>query len=200
MALIALAETKEWIGVTTTDDDALLTALITRVVAFLEVQTGRHFDASASHTEYLDGNGSDELYINEPADTITSVHYRSYPGDSWTEITAGDADGFEQQGRKLLRKGMHRWARGYEYRVIYDFGYATGPEDVRQLALDLVKLKYGEAKIDAQAGAFDSYQIGDTSWRRGDSGGGTMSDSALMSVPFVAETIAHWRGIRRGVA
>ncbi|KKK47212.1 hypothetical protein LCGC14_3157500, partial [marine sediment metagenome] len=126
MALIDLVETKTWLKVTTSADDALLTALIARVTEFIEVQTGRFFAESAAHTEYFPGTGTLELWLNEPADTITSVHERSYPGDTFTEIVAGDSDGFELRGRRLLRKGLSRWIRGREYRVIYAFGYATG--------------------------------------------------------------------------
>lgn len=199
MALIATAETKTYLGVTGSADDTLIEGIIARVIEFIEAQTGRYFDEDAAHTEYFDGNGTDELWLREPADSITSVHYRDYPGDTWTEITAGAEDGFEIRDRTLIRKGLRAWDFGREYRVIYQFGYATGPEDVRQLALDLVKLKYGEAKIEASTGAYDSYQIGDTRWTRRDASSG-MSDSALLAVPFVAETIGHWRGMKRGVA
>lgn len=191
MALIGLSETKEWLGVKTTADDDLLAALIKRVAQFIEAQTGRFFDISTSHTEFVPGNGSGELWLNEPADTITSVHERAFPGDPFTEIVEGDSDGFEIRGRRLLRKGRARWNWGREYRVIYPFGYATGPEDVRQLALDLVKLKYQERDTNL---SLQSFQIGDTRWTR------ALSDDALMAVPFVAETIGHWRGLRRGVA
>lgn len=193
MAVISLAETKEWLDVTNTDDDTLITALIERVSEFIENQTGRFFGTATAHTEHLPGTGTNELWLNEPADTITSVEERSFPGDTWTTITEGDDDGFELLGRRLLRKGGARWIQGRQYRVIYQFGYATAPEDIRQLALDLVKLKYGEAQLEYSN--LQSFQIGDTRWSRG-----TMSDRSLMSVPFVAETIGHWRGIKRGVA
>ena len=195
MALIALDETKTFLGVTGSADDTLLNGIITRVIDFIEVQTGRYFDEDASHTEYFDGNATDTLYLNEPATSITSVHYRNYPGDTWTEITAGADDGFELRDRMLIRKGYYSWQVGVEYRVIYAFGYATGPEDVRQLAMDLVKMKYGEAKIDANAGALQSYRIGDTAWTRALG----ISNDSLMSIPWVAETISYWRG-RRWVA
>lgn len=191
MALITLAETKTWIGVPGAADDALLTALIVRVTEFLQVQTGRYFGDPIEHTEYLDGAGSGVLWLNEPAVTMTSVEERSAVGDAWTAIPTGDVDGWEQRGRMLIRKGGMRWSSGTEYRVIYDFGYATGPEDIRQLALDLVKLKYGEREYYT---GLESYQIGDTRWTR------ALGDEALSGVPFVAETLAHWRGMRRGVA
>jgi hypothetical protein len=197
VALIALAETKTWLGVSGSDDDALLTALIARVVAFLQVQTGRYFGESDSHTEYLPGTGTADLWLNEPADDITSVHERSYAGETWSEITEGDDDGFELRGRRLLRKGWASWSRDREYRVIYEFGYATGPEDVRQLALDLVSLKYSEHDTASEAASdLKSFQIGDTRWEKAIGA----DDASLARIPWVAETLAHWRGLRRGVA
>ena len=147
MPIVSYQDLRDWLGLGSDVDVALITELEVRAVAFIEGETGRFFGATGTtHTEYLAGTGAVALYLKETADTLTSVEERQQPGDTWTAIASADADGWEQRGHRLLRKGGSVWVKGYEYRVIYDFGYTAGsePQTIKQLVRDLVKLKYDE--------------------------------------------------------
>lgn len=164
------------------DRDTVLPALEAAAVDFVERETGRHFSASATFTDYLDGSGTRDIWLREAPSNITSVHERCEIGDDWEEIVEGDADGFELRGRQLLRKGGCTWERGYEYRAIYDFGYTGGqePKDIRQLVTDLVALRWRQRGIEGHAsGTQGSYSF-------------TVSD--LESIPGASEVIDRWRG------
>lgn len=151
--MIAIGELKSWLGnpdepgVTT-----LLTVLETMAVEFVEDETGRYFRTLIAHTEFIIGDGTRELRLNEDATAITSVGRRRLIGDTFETITEGDTDGFEirppqnqPSGRAtLLRKGALTWLDGYEHQVVYNFGYAAGSEPlrIRQAVKDLVALKF----------------------------------------------------------
>ena len=190
--MIAEAELKSWLGNPEEEGvTELLTDLETMAVQFVEDETGRFFGASATKTEYIIGDGSRDLYLNENATAITSVGQRRLIGDSYETITEADTDGFEiraprsDSGRaRLLRKGSLGWYDGYEHRVIYEFGYATDaePTRIRQAVKDLVALKYHSRgreglKSFAAGGASSSY----------------IDSSDVAQIPGLARTLALWR-------
>ena len=137
--MIAIPTLKSWLGLPDEPGvTALLTTLETMAVSFMENETGRHFGASETKTEFIEGDGTRDLHLNENATAITSVGQRLHIGDTFDTITEGNSDGFEiraprsEAGRaRLLRKGSIGWYDGYEYKVIYEFGYATDLEPVR---------------------------------------------------------------------
>lgn len=135
------------------DRDTVLSSLEAAAVDFVQRETGRYFGASTTFTEYIDGEDDREIWLNEPASSVTSVHERCDIGDVWEEIAEGDSDGWELRDARLLRKGGCVWERGSEYRVIYDFGYAAGsePGEIRQLVTDLVAHRYRQRGIEGHA-------------------------------------------------
>jgi len=144
--MIAASELRDIVQLKASDttEDTYLERLEGYAVDLVENATGRYFGASKTFTEFFDGEDVRALYLQEAASAITSVHRRSYPGDTWEEVTEAEESGWELQGRKLLRKGGSVWARGWEYRVIYDFGYAAGaePGEIRQAVGTLVAYWY----------------------------------------------------------
>lgn len=182
--MIELADLKAHLGTDQVkhdpDRDTVLPKFEAAAVDFVQRETGRYFGASSSFTEYLEGEDDRELWLNEPADSITSVHERCDIGDTWEEILEGDSDGWELRDARLLRKGGCVWQRGYEYRVIYSFGYAAGsePAEIRQLVTDLVALRWRQRGIE-----------GHTSGKLGDYGF-TVSD--LEAIPGAAEILERW--------
>lgn len=146
--MISLAKLKAALRITASTDDGYLVDLEVQAVSFVERETGRYFGAVASVTEYLIGGGTDTLFLSEaPAAPPTTVTERTYPGGDATTITAADADGYVLRGTmKLVRKGGGIWARGYEYEVTYDRGYAAEaePGEIRMLVTDLVAYWYEE--------------------------------------------------------
>ena len=190
--MIAIAELRRWLG--HPDEDgitALLVALETMAVQLVQDETGRFFGAEETRTEYIIGDGTRDLYLNENPTAITSVEQRRHIGDSYTTITEGDSDGFEIRaprsgsGRaRLLRKGSIGWYDGYEHRVIYEFGYATDAEPlrIRQGVKDLVALKYHSRGREG----LKSWSAGGSSWTQLDA-------SDVGQVPGLSRTLMLWR-------
>lgn len=194
--MIALSDLKAWLGnPTEAGVDDILTALEARAVDIVLAETERYFSTEATHTEILRGEGVRRLWLNENPSALTSVEERHRPGDSWTAIGENDSDGWELRQASapsgtaaVHRKNGHVWAFGYEYRIIYDFGYASGsePGEIRQAVLDLVALKFGERK---RAG-LRSETLGDYSYT-------TLADSMghrdLRAIPGLSRTLRRWR-------
>lgn len=125
----------------TADDEAYLTALEANAVAYVQRRLGWYIGASEAVTEYLDGSGTERLWLSDtPSTGPTEAVQRTSPGasDSST-ITASATDGFLVRGRKLVRKNGLAWVRGYEYQLAYTRGYASGaePDDVRMMVQTL---------------------------------------------------------------
>lgn len=163
------------------DRDTILASLEAGAVAFVEGETERYFQASTTFTLYLIGNGQRELWLPEAPSAITSIEERSEVGEAWTEIDSADDDGWELRSHQVLRKGGNVWERGYEYRVVYDFGYTAGsePAEIRQLVIDLVALRWRQRGIEGHAsGAMGGYSF-------------TISD--LNAIPGAAEVLERWR-------
>ena len=196
--MIDVSDLKVWLGNPSEPGvGTLLTSLEARAVEIIEAETLRYFGTSITHTELLEGDGSRALRIRERPAAVTSVEYRPYPGEAWAAITGGDADGWELQlprgvgGGVLMRKSGYRWTCGYEFRVIYDFGYTAGaePGDIRQAVFDIVSFLYNERGREGLRGE----TIGDYSYSV--MAEATGKRSMLTSMPTLAATIARWKGL-----
>lgn len=197
--MIDVAELKTWLGNPSepglTD---LLTALEADAVGLLEYETERYFGAEVEHTEELVGDGSEKLRIRERPSAITSVEYRSLPGESWTAIAGGDEDGWELRlpasesaGGILVRKNGNVWTDNYEFRVIYDFGYTPGqePGEIRLAVMRIVSFLYRdrgrEGLRSESVGDYSFSILAETSGKR----------DILSAVPGLDRTIRRWRGV-----
>lgn len=176
--MLQVPEIRDWLGLTSTDHDAILEDLEERAVEFIEKQTDRYFGEVQSFTDIMDGSGFDVLWLPEAPAALTSVHYRDVEG-VWIAYESTD---YELDGRQLFRLRGFAWPRGRRnIRVIYTAGYTEGaePADVKQAVLDLIALKYRGRGSEA----LQSQKIGDYSYTRAD----------ISRVPGLNETLAHWR-------
>lgn len=183
--MVPLSELKDWLDVTGTDDDNLLTNMEKRAVAFLEEQTNRYFGAERTVVEIVSGAGDDVLWLREPPVSITSVERRDAIGTGWETVdsTYYELDPINQ--RKLFRLGGYVWAKGRRnYKITYKDGYATGSEplDVYQAVIDLVAAQYRTMGAEG----VKSERMGDYQY--------TIAD--INDMPRVRETISAWRRIR----
>jgi len=163
------------------DRDTVLASLEAGAVAFVEGETDRHFGTTITITEYLQGTADDTLWLKEAPSAVTSVEERSEVGGTWTEIDTADSDGWELRSHQVLRKGGNVWERGYEYRVVYDFGYTSGsePAEIRQLVTDLVSFRWRQRGLEGHAsGAMSGYSF-------------TLSD--IEAIPGAEQVLERWR-------
>lgn len=72
--LTSLADTKAWLGISTTDDDMIITRLISQVSRVIMTSLNRPFLLPKTVTEYYDGNGASSLLLRSwPAVSVASV-------------------------------------------------------------------------------------------------------------------------------
>lgn len=150
--LCALADVKTYLGVTTTNTDAALTALITNVSAAIENYCNRTF-AQATYTDTYNGNGRPSLYLREGP--VTAVSAVTVDGVSVPAAASATASGYVFDDSMLyLRAGCpDRFNRGVQnVTVSYTAGYSAIPQDVNQACVEWVAFKFAKrSRIDEKS-------------------------------------------------
>jgi hypothetical protein len=130
--LVQLATAKAWLGVTTSDDDALLATLISQISRAIYNNINRSFVLPRSVIESYDGHGGDALQLrNWPVGAISSLTVNglaippaSGPGPAAgyvLEATDDDPPGAMQQ---IFLRGAYRFYKGRQnVAVAYRAGY-----------------------------------------------------------------------------
>lgn len=137
--MIALADLKALLGVTTAADDALLTLLEAAAAGFVARYTGRYFGAEKSVVEYPIGiNGM--LYLSEIPKANT-LALETMSGTTGTAVAAAE---YLLEGR-TLHHVYGVWSPSPRaYRATYTAGYLVNaePSEIRAAVLDLVATRY----------------------------------------------------------
>lgn len=129
--LVQLAMAKAWLGVATSDDDALLASLISQISRAIYNNINRSFVLPRDVVESYDGHGRDALQLrNWPVGSITSVTVDGLavpqaPGPAAAgfvlEASDDDPPGAMQQ---LFLRGGYRFHKGRQNVVVaYRAGY-----------------------------------------------------------------------------
>ena len=144
MALFTSAEFKSHEGISTTDHDTFITALIARTGDFVNKYLGRKVE-SASYTEFYDGSGTGTLQLaNSPVTAVTSVHidqerdfgsaalvsssnYVIYQNEGWLRWIPEVTTGFTAAG--------HFPVGVQNVKVIYTGGFSSVPDDIKEAAI-----------------------------------------------------------------
>jgi hypothetical protein len=143
-ALATLAEVKEALSETTTDNDALYTNLINRATDIIEKYcNSRRFLTTSYRNEIYDGTGTCYLNLRHyPITAITSLEKRTgdFASPSWDAI---DTAFYTYTDDTTHGPGQVYYSGGFalgalNYRVTYDAGYATIPTDLTQACIALV--------------------------------------------------------------
>lgn len=152
MAYVTTAEAKTYIGgLNTADDDTLIADLITHTESYIESETGRKFDESATTRNFdavADADGL-TLFLDEDLASITSI--TNGDADS-TVITSGQyvtepRNDTPYYSIRLLSSASVTWEYTNDpedaiaINGVWAFG-ATVPEDIKLACLDIVKVLY----------------------------------------------------------
>lgn len=135
--LTTTAAVKAYMGVTSTDLDALLAALITRASAAIEnfLQGGV---LSAPYTETRNGTGGQYILLAQYP--VTAVASLTIDGIDIPAASGYGQAGWWLSGRTLNVSG-YRFTRGRgNVVVIYTAGYAATPPDIEQACIESVVL------------------------------------------------------------
>jgi len=145
---------KEYLRISSSNDDTLLNNLIARAEDEADMYCHRVF-AAATYTEYYDGNGLSKMNLKHyPVNSITSIHDdldREYGAD---DLIDSDDYVFEADSGIVKLDGLTFTGGIQNIKVIYNAGYATLPDDVTDAIVKLVAAKYllGQGAINAIEG------------------------------------------------
>jgi len=142
--LTTLDNVKAWLGLTDpdqTEDDLLLTRLITGVSEFIKMWCRRDF-TQQGYIETRDGTGGTRMaFINHPAVAVSSLLIDNRP------IPIGDPvlmPGYYFTPTLLCLNGF-RFTRGYGNVVVtYTAGLESIPPELEQACIELVGLRFRE--------------------------------------------------------
>lgn len=153
--LVTVNEAKEVLGIEGQDD--LLESLIKRASASIESYCRREFDAQ-DITEEFKGTGSKEYVPAQyPINSISKLSVRTglIGQDSWREISSNL---YNHNGNVVMYSGTFS-DKPRMYKLEYNAGYSTIPDDIKQATIDLVGFFY----ITRQGRGIKSEKIGDYS-------------------------------------
>ena len=162
-AIATLADCKEYLGLSTgsTDYDRRLRALINTVTYQFDSYTNRTLSPSC-HTEYHDGDGSDELYLNQWPLVSTSTNIdvridvdRSY--DTGDKVDSTSVIVYSTAGKVVLDDDT--FDAGYQsVKVVYTAGYSTIPYDLEYAALEMVRVLFDREKSNSVGRRSESFE------------------------------------------
>ena len=164
--LTTLESVKQWIPVDNTNDDALLTALITNVSTFIQSWLNRII-AQQGYSEVRNGQDMPVMLLaNYPIVGVSALTVDGIvipargPLGPGTYATPG---GFTFDANAVYLSGCYRFTRGYQnVSVSYVAGFATTPPDIQQAAnmiiADWYKTLRGQA-VGIQSMSIESQSI-----------------------------------------
>lgn len=143
-ALLTLAEVQEHLEIYDSAQLGYLEILTERVTAWIEKKTGRRLKSRTYTNEITSGWGKSHLMMYEwpvmavsGVDFILNVAPTSWESQSLTELLIDSYDLRTVRFRdRVFPKGTDN------VRLTYTAGYVTVPEDLKQLALELVTQKH----------------------------------------------------------
>ncbi len=142
--LTTLANVKAYLSppLTTTNDDALLSRLVTAASGFIQSWLNRTI-ASATYAETRNGMGGATLFLrNRPVTSVASVTIDG------VAVAATDYR-FDAGAIYLLHRSFAKGAQNVT--VQYTAGYAATPPEIEQACIALVALRYKERDRIGQA-------------------------------------------------
>lgn len=140
--LTTLANVKEWLKVTGTADDALLTRLVSAASGAMQTWMNRVI-ASGSYTEYRDGHDGIHLSFSDyPVTAVSGVSINDIPIPA---STGSLSSGYVFSATRLSLRGFYVFDRGVQNVLIsYTAGYAVTPPELAQACIELVSARYKE--------------------------------------------------------
>lgn len=165
-AIVTLAEAKAQMKLvdTNTNEDATFEAYINEISSAVELYCKRKFVSQSITSELHDGNGGRFLYpryfpiqqlSTESAPTtsqkLASLQYRNSPDDSWIDIEDDIDHIFIETGDDSCRPFIELYDTYFpvgrrNITLSYKAGYTTVPSDVKMAVLEMIQMRWNEAK------------------------------------------------------
>jgi hypothetical protein len=149
ISLCTLEDLKTHLEIEASGQDPFLTNLVLRATQFIETYCSRQF-MSREFTEYYSGDGTNSIMLpNTPITAISQIKddKSEQAGFDYGSSDENDAFSFESWGKVLLTDGDVFYEPGStyplrNYKFVYTGGYATAPEDLRQVCVELAAAKF----------------------------------------------------------
>ncbi len=136
--IVTLDEFKEFIGVSGTNQDNLLTRILESANGLMEKETGRIFE-KGERTDKFDGKGREELFLrNLPVVSITSVTVND-------EAQTAAYYEFDEETGEFWHKDKWDFPTGRKnVKIVYQSGWlaAEAPEDLKQAIYSVASTIY----------------------------------------------------------
>jgi uncharacterized phiE125 gp8 family phage protein len=160
--LTTIANAKAWLNVTTTNDDPLLTRLVSAASQFVQTWMNRQI-LTAFYSDSYTGSGSNtQALANFP---VTAVSSLTIAGQSISASPDGVQTGYICDERFIYLIGAAFASSAFPsaapnkfphwpplgVKVSYTAGFATVPLDIEQAVLELIGLKYSDRSHFGQA-------------------------------------------------
>ena len=192
--LTTVAEVEVFLGLTAPGAavETVLDAMIDAAQKAMEgpAGAGRHLE-TATVTEIIDGAGGHDIWLNEPAQSITSIHESS--DQTWTAATLISSDDYiDHSGRRACRveRPDSVWLNCPSgVRIIYTAGLAaTVPDEIKFACWVQVAKLYSEWQVAKQGlNVLDSQAVE----------GWTQKFAAHRGLdPYVADVMKRYRPAR----
>ena len=138
---VTKAEYKAYSGITSTNSDIKIDALIPQVSALVKAICGRSFVdyVATPKVEYHNGGTGNIVLAESPIISITSIEQSIDYGITYTALTNGVESVFDKTtgSIKYLRGEVFPYLIN-GYRVTYLAGYSVLPDDLRLAIMDLI--------------------------------------------------------------
>lgn len=155
--LITLQQLKDYLNITDTTSDAILTSAIKQAGDFIESYTGRRLELQ-DYTLRIDGNWQDELILpHYPVNALTSLSYNT--GTLGTPVwTTFDADNYmvdSETGIVSLTFSLNRWIKNIQaiFSAWYDLSESCNSKnnDLQRATMQIATYYYsGVGKTTSQ--------------------------------------------------
>ena len=155
---VTLDEAKDWLRVDGTDQDALITALITAVTQWAEGFTHRAFVKRDSQNQFdvFPRSGQDLYLPGPPIIDLTSLPYRTTADEATTYDVANVAVA-KSTGLVRVLPGMEDWPQdAHTFDAIYSHGIDTAVDDIPEVIKTAILVGVAqlfEYRVDQTAGS-----------------------------------------------
>jgi hypothetical protein len=155
IAITTIEKVKDYMGITDTDKDLLFTDWLEYVSGAIEDHINQPV-VSREVTEYLDGNGSDTIWLNRgriislkgtnEAERLASLQYDV--DGTWTDLLTDEDDLFIDGNPnwfiQLLDSTFPYGTKNIK--ITYNCGFSTVPPSITKVCLEMMQVMYDESR------------------------------------------------------
>lgn len=142
ISLVTLSEYKVYAGISSTNQDASLNAIIPKVSELIKNICGRSFVdyVNDSKIEITSGGTGSKLFMKEyPLLAVSSVEYSEDYGSTYTDLVEFTDYVVDQEDGTLVSVAYSEWKKKINgYKITYTAGYEELPLDLKLAVFDTI--------------------------------------------------------------